>query len=185
MKDLNDLKIYLLDWKQSMVNKWLLAFKAEDNVEVVCDDFVCFMEAHPEVDCIVSPANSFGKMSGGYDAAISRFLGWDFMDNVQKYIQEHYYGEQPVGSSFIIDTPKDNIRLIHTPTMRIPEKIKDDKIIYQCMRTTLICALENDVNCIVIPAFGGACGGVSEEIISIMMKRAYDQIKTRKSVSRL
>ena len=47
------------------------------------------------------------------------------------------------------------------------------------MRSTFMCALENDVNVIVIPVFGGSCGGVKAEIAAQNMKDAYMQIKER------
>ena len=47
--------------------------------------------------------------------------------------------------SIMIETKKDNQFLIHTPTMRTPEEIVDPRIIYQCMRTTLIVAKKNNI----------------------------------------
>lgn len=187
MKKLEDLKIYLLDINPDIIMNFKLAFVGEPNIEVINSDFISFMNSDKgkEVDCIVSPANSFGEMTGGYDKAITKYLGADFMEKVKKYIDLNYYGEQPVGTSFMIETSKKDLKLIHTPTMRTPEVILDERIIYQCMRTTLMCALENDINKIVIPAFGGACGQVNPITIASMMRKAYQQIKTRKSVYHL
>ncbi len=94
-------------------------------------------------------------MDGGFDLAISAEFGWGLQNRVQEYIVEHYKGEQPIGSSFIIDIGTNNMKLIHTPTMRIPFAVKDPMIVYQCMRTTLMVALENHIETIVIPAFCG------------------------------
>jgi O-acetyl-ADP-ribose deacetylase (regulator of RNase III) len=66
--------------------------------------------------------------------------------------------------------------LIHTPSMRTPEVIKDSRIIYQCMRTTLIEAIIQDVDHVVIPAFGGVTGRVPCEEIAKMMFLAYKQV---------
>ena len=71
-----------------------------------------------------------------------------------KYIMDHLYGEQPVGTSILVDAGKNGQRLIHTPTMRTPEVIKDPRTIYHCMRSTLICAYQNNIRSIVIPFFG-------------------------------
>lgn len=81
-----------------------------------------------------------------------------------------------MASSFIIETDLPHLSLIHTPTMRYPSRIKDDMIVYYCMRSTLICALKNDIKCIVIPVFGGSCGGISGEVAGKRMREAYDQI---------
>lgn len=49
-------------------------------------------------------------------------------------------------------------------------------IVYYCMRSTLMCALENDVKVLVLPVFGGACGDVDPETAAVRMKEAYLQI---------
>ena len=60
--------------------------------------------------------------------------------------------------------------------MRIPSTIKDPMIIYHCMRTCLLTALENGIQSIVIPAFGGGCGSVPSQTMAVMMHEAYKQI---------
>ena len=169
------MKIYLLDRNLEIVNAWNKYFKDIFNIEIIHNDFKEFMDTH-NVDCVVSPANSYGLMDGGYDRAISEYFGWDLMEKVQQYILENYRGEQLVGTSFIISTGLNNIKLIHTPTMRIPSVIKDPEIVYNCMRSCLLTAIENKINQIVIPAFGGSCGKVNPYMISEKMYLAYEQI---------
>lgn len=183
------MKIYLLDRNKGMTDAWAKCFNDLENVEIVNDDFAHFMDEHPEIDCVVSPANSFGLMDGGYDKAITDYFGTQLMKDVQDTIIDEWYGEQPVGSSFYIRIRNENneycfstdkhgkhsiVGLIHTPTMRTPEIITDYRIIYQCMRTTLIEALGSEY--IVIPAFGGCCGQVPYDEIAKMMYLAYEQI---------
>lgn len=165
----------LLDNKTVITNTWSLYFQNEPNVEVVCDDFGHFMDTR-DVDCVVSPANSYGLMDGGYDLAISRWFGNNLMEKAKSYILDHFKGEQPIGSSFIIDTEKNGIKLIHTPTMRVPSVIKDPMVIYTCMRTCLMTAWDNNIQNIVIPAFGGGCGCVPPQTICRMMYEAYTQV---------
>ena len=169
------MKIYLLDNNPVICKTWNLYFEGEREVEIECDDFKHFMDT-TDVECVVSPANSFGIMDGGYDLAISEWFEWKQQDLVKDYIQKHYYGEQPVGTSFIIDTDVKGIKLIHTPTMRTPSPIKEPLIVYQCMRTTLMVALDNNIKSIIIPAFGGLCGGLSPQVICEMMWKGYRQI---------
>ncbi|MBO4534548.1 MAG: macro domain-containing protein [Clostridia bacterium] len=128
------------------------------------------------VDCVVSPANAFGLMDGGYDLAITQWFGKQLQQRVQAYILANYYGEQPVGTSFIIDAGRDGQTLIHTPTMRVPSKILDPAVIYQSMRTTLMVAMEGGVQSIVIPIFGGLTGGIDYKLAAQMMWLGYDQI---------
>ena len=169
------MKIILLDNNPVITKTWNLYFADEIDVSIVCEDFKVFMDSN-KVDCVVSPGNAYGLMDGGYDLAISEWFDWKQQDIVQQYILRHFYGEQPVGTSFIIDTGKDNIKLIHTPTMRIPGPIVDPMVIYQCMRTTLITAFDNNVSTVVIPAFGGLCGNVKPQVICSLMYEAYKQV---------
>lgn len=179
------MKIYLLDINSKMTDAWLKVFKDEPNVEVINEDFKVFMDNHQNVDAIVSPANSFGLMDGGYDRAIIKYFGKKLMKDVQEAILNRYWGEQPVGTSISIPTGTKIVNddfswnfqlLIHTPTMTAPEKIVDPRIIYQCMRTTLIEAIEQEVESIVIPAFGGATGQVDFNTIAKMMWLGYKQV---------
>lgn len=77
-------------------------------------------------------------MDGGFDLALTEYYGNQLQERVQKYIIKNYYGEQPVATSFSINTNKYNQLLIHILTMR----------------TTLIEAYEKGVKNIVIPMFG-------------------------------
>ena len=167
--------IYLLCRNLEMFVEWKQQFAECGDVDVVMDDFAHFMDTH-KVQCVVSPANSYGYMDGGYDAAITGYFGNQLEKEVQKYILENFYGEQPVGTSFTIDIPGTDQKLIHTPTMRMPSKIREPEIVYQCMRTTLMEAIKNNVESIVIPAFGGATGMVPYRTIAKLMKMGYDQI---------
>lgn len=172
---LEDMKIYIIT--TSLLEQMMFrgVFEKYSNVEVVLNDFKSFMTENSDVECIVSPANSYGIMNGGYDYAISDYLGWDFQEKVQQYIKDNYFGEQLVGTSFIIDAPNGK-KMIHTPTMKLPEKIIDSRVVYNAMRATLMCALENNINSIVIPLFGAGTGGVPINNVCEHMLKAYKQI---------
>lgn len=182
------MKIYLLDINKDMIDAWRKyfdTFREKDNIEIVHNYFENFMNEHPNIEAIVSPANSFGIMDGGYDKAITDYFGLQLMKDVQEKIIDDWHGEQPIGTSMSVAiknryVPKDlNYKLailIHTPTMRTPERITDSRIVYQCMRTTLIEAIKQEVNSIVIPAFGGLTGKVPCDIVAKMMFLAYKQV---------
>lgn len=169
------MEVILLDRDQKMINFFELFFRDFPEVTIVCDDFRHFMDTN-EIDCVVSTANSYGLMDGGFDLAISEWFGWGLQDKVQDYILKHFKGEQPVGTSFIINTGVNSIKLIRTPTMRVPSVIKNPLVVYQCMRTTLITALDNNVKRVVIPAFGHRCGCVCNQSVAEMMLEAYKQV---------
>ena len=181
MKKLEDLKIYIVDMDGYTCRELEKQFKDIVNVTIVHSDIKRFYRLYKdEIDCLVSPANSFGYMTGGYDGALSEILGWNFQYKVRDYINRNFYGEQGVGTSFIINTDIEGLKLIHTPTMQYPSVIRDDMMVYYCMRSTLMCALKNDINCIVIPVFGGNCGEVDPIISSKRLKDAYMQILERR-----
>ncbi|MBQ9960831.1 MAG: macro domain-containing protein [Firmicutes bacterium] len=170
------MKIFLLDANKKMIEAWQEYFNTAKDVEMVHCYFNEFMETHPEIDAVVSPANSFGLMDGGYDAAITEYFGKELMKRVQETIVEKWRGEQPVGISLTVPIDEKRV-LIHTPSMRTPEEIKDPRIIYQCMRTTLIEALNHGAENILIPAFGGRTGKVPYKTIAKMMFLAYEQVQ--------
>ena len=122
---------FIVDMDSYTCRKVEEQFCGISNVQVVHSDIKRFYrENKDKIDCLVSPANAFGMMTGGYDAALLEILGWDFQYKVQDYIKENFYGEQGVGTSFIIKTDIPNLSLIHTPTMQYPSKILDDMIVY-------------------------------------------------------
>ena len=169
------MKIYLLDKNQGMVKAWKSYFCNCKDVEIVnmyLEDFLSIYD----VECVVSPANSYGLMDGGYDLAISEYFGWGLSKKVQSKILNDYFGEQLVGTSIIVDIEGTDKKLIHTPSMRSPSRIKDPMVVYYCTRATLMCAIKNDINSIVIPAFGGNCGGLDFDVIAHLMKEAYEQV---------
>lgn len=183
------MKIFLLDVNKEMTDAWYTQFETVDSdidtIYIVNDEFDNFMRNYPNVGAIVSPANAFGLMTGGYDKAIVNHFGYQLMQDVQTRIMKKWGGEQPVGTSISVPIVNHLVTedgytrypiLIHTPTMRIPEPIHDARIVYQCMRTSLIEARRNGVKSIVIPAFGGCTGKVPCYQIAVMMKLAYDQL---------
>lgn len=182
-RKVQDIKIYLLDKEIGMVDAWNKYFDHFGNVVIVHQMFDEFMKTY-KVEGIVSPSNSFGLMDGGYDLAISNWFGPELQKYVQEKILATYCGEQPVGTSFTcmaeyrhaIGGGHECKMLIHTPTMRYPQRIKDHKIVYNCMRSCLLEAMHNDMESVVIPAFGGACGDVPYNTIAYMMCRAYLQL---------
>lgn len=169
------MKIILIDTNKEMCDAWEKYFKGFADVAIVNEDISEYENLH-SIECITSPANSYGLMDGGYDLALTMIYGKSLQNAVQNYIAKHYYGEQMVASSFIINIPSSKQRLIHTPTMRIPSPIVDSDIVYNAMRSTLICALDNNVESILIPAFGGSTGMVSFDIVARLMVKAYKQI---------
>ena len=171
------MKLDLVTNSAGMAEAWEDAFRGYKGVTAHCCDFRAFIGQHPEVDAVVSPANAYGLMDGNYDRAISEEFGPALAERVRAVILEQFCGEQPVGTSFSVPIPgREDILLIHTPTMRAPSPIVDPLVVYQCMRTTLMEVMRTSRQRIVVPAFGGACGFLPFKKIAMLMWEAYLQI---------
>ncbi len=147
------------------------------NIEIVNNYF----EWLPEFDCLVSPANSFGMMDGGMDAAIIRFFGHSLMSKVQQYILKEFLGEQPVGTSFIVETGHSKHPfLAHTPTMRVPMSIAGTDIPYVAMWAMLLAVrrynqfCDRKIDSVACPGLGTGIGRVPYPEAARQMALAYD-----------
>lgn len=182
-------KFILCDISANMCHSWDVQFNIQTNLSYK-NISICHMlfdkcidtlrEEYPDSKiAIVSPANSYGLMDGGYDKAITDYFGKNLQSIVQQKILHDFCGEQPVGCSISVDIPNHkNFMLIHTPTMRKPERILDNKIVYHCTRSSIIEALINGCDIVVLPAFGGLTGEVSHTSIAYYMERAIAQLIT-------
>ena len=171
--------IVLLDINPEMTEAWSRIFCEDENIEIVNSELKAFLKNNKDIDGVVSPANSFGLMDGGYDKAITEYFGPFLYNAVQNTILDEYYGEQPVGTCIKVDIPGSNICLLHAPSMRTPEHIIDPRVIYSCMRCTLVVAVREGLKKIVVPAFGGLTGAVPPRIIAYLMKQAYEDVVER------
>ena len=189
------MKLILCDVNTYLCNAWNQVFAKEKDVEVVHSLF----EDVPEYDCMVSPANSFGLMDGGIDAAITKYFGKELMQRVQDRIMQEYCGEQPVGTSIIVPTGNnDHPWLAHTPTMRVPRNIYGTDNVYNAMRAMLLAARKGremltsdcdaaygpmhavvthiDIKTVLCPGLGTATGKMPPDAAAWQMYCAYKSV---------
>jgi O-acetyl-ADP-ribose deacetylase (regulator of RNase III) len=155
---------------------WQESFADLPEVEVIRGRF----EELPDFDCMVSPANSFGLMDGGVDAAIIRYFGQDLMERVQQRILDDFLGEQPVGTSTIVETRHPtHPYLAHTPTMRIPMDIARTDHVYLAMGAMLLAVRrhnqteERKIDVVACPGLGTGTGHVPPRQAARQMALAY------------
>lgn len=173
----NGMTIDLVTDSAGMAFDLRVVFSECSNVNVYEGDLAEYLASHPETDAIVAPANSYGLMDGGFDKAITDAFGWELAEAAQGYILGNFCGEQPVATSFSIPIPgHEGVRLIHTPTMRVPSPIADPLVVYQCMRTSLIEAMRTSRKHIAVPAFGGTCGLLPPMKVAQLMLEGYRQV---------
>jgi O-acetyl-ADP-ribose deacetylase (regulator of RNase III) len=131
-------------------------------------------------DCFVTAGNSFGMMTAGIDAAVARFFGEGLVRDVQHRIMDHYLGEQPIGSAFILPTGHPSIPFLgHAPTMRVPGSIDGTDKVYTATWAALLAVLAHNlaqgqrIESVAFPAMGTGFGGVPFDEAARQMAAAY------------
>ncbi|VTS02918.1 Appr-1-p processing enzyme family protein OS=Rhodopirellula sp. SWK7 GN=RRSWK_05616 PE=4 SV=1: Macro [Gemmata massiliana] len=118
-------------------------------------------------DCFVTAGNAFGIMTAGIDAAVVGYFGEELMTRVQHRIMNDYFGEQPIGTAFVLDTRSPKIPfLVHAPTMRVPGNIDGTDKVY-CATWAALLAVQahnatngHPIETVAFPAMGTGFGGV-------------------------
>ena len=177
-------KLVLCDFSEGLCEEWKKAFNGYPEVEVKYGRF-----EDVNFDCINSAGNSFGLMDGGVDEAISMFFGPQLEKRVQKMIIDKYAGEQPVGTSEIIQASSEKAArvryLSHTPTMIIPEIISNKDNVYMAMKAMLLSVQtfnENNefpIKTLVCTGLGTGAGKVPFAKAAKDMAKAYNSFKFR------
>jgi O-acetyl-ADP-ribose deacetylase (regulator of RNase III) len=168
-------KLILTDPKTELCDAWATAFQSYPEVEIVHSRF----EQLSAFDCMVSAANSFGLMDGGVDLAITNFFGDSLQARVQQVILARYNGEQPVGTSFIVETSHPaHPFLAHTPTMRVPMPIVGTDHVYLAMKAMLQAVRDFNadgerIQTVACPGLGTATGRVPATEAARQMALAY------------
>jgi O-acetyl-ADP-ribose deacetylase (regulator of RNase III) len=173
------LRLSLCDLTEEMTDAWIDAFRDIDAVEILQGSIL-----DAGGDAIVSPANSFGDMSGGVDKAIDDFYHGDAQTNIQEAIRREWLGELPVGVAMVVSVaPKNPQFIICAPTMRVPRSVRNTIHAYAAMRGVLVAATrhnqQNTLPLITRIAIPGLCTGVGEMdygVCAQQMRVAYDAI---------
>jgi O-acetyl-ADP-ribose deacetylase (regulator of RNase III) len=179
-------KLYLIDSKSELCDKWRQVFSSYLEVEVLTGDY--FQQS---ADAIVSPANSFGIMDGGLDLAIRNELGFQVETDIQEVILNKYHGEMPIGSAEIINTNHNKWSyMISAPTMRIPENIAFTLNAYIAFRAILIAINsfneskpKKPIKSLVCSGLGTGIGYMESVKCAAQMRAAYKLIKEPARIS--
>ena len=131
-------------------------------------------------DCFVTAGNAFGMMTAGIDAAVVHRLGEGLMSTVQQHILDHFYGEQPVGTAFLVATGEPSLPFIaHAPTMRVPGNIEGSDKVYSATWAALLAIHAHNrtdgwpIEVVAMPAMGTGFGGVPFDEAARQMAAAY------------
>ncbi len=131
-------------------------------------------------DCFVTAGNAFGLMTAGIDAAVVRFFGDELMRRVQQRVLDRYFGEQPVGTAFVVPTDHPDVPFVaHAPTMRVPGSIEGTDKVYAATWAALLAvhahnvAADRKIEVVAFPAMGTGFGGVPFDEAARQMAAAY------------
>ncbi|KXJ96297.1 hypothetical protein Micbo1qcDRAFT_154816 [Microdochium bolleyi] len=131
-------------------------------------DYLADLPATVKFDTIVSPANSYARLDGAFDDAISRafsplsvpggsvYATDDYLAltrAAQKVVYDRHRGFAPPGTCTLVDIPNEfnarnkNVwgtrRVALCPTMRLPTRVCwDREVVYECI-WSLLCAVDN------------------------------------------
>src|SRR5206468_3434660 len=124
--------------------------------------------------------NAFGLMTAGIDAAVVRRFGERLMRRVQHRIMDQYFGEQPVGTAFVLPTDDPTLTfLAHAPTMRVPGNIAGTNKVYTATWAALLAVQAHNqsgaqrIEVVAFPAMGTGFGGVPFDEAARQMAVAY------------
>ena len=167
------MKIQLIDMSKDMCRAWETEFKNCKDVVVHNGDFFSL-----KTDCVVSPANSFGFMLGSLDYVITKRLGTQVQERLQKTLQKKYFGELLVGQAELIDTSVPEIPFcISAPTMRISMSINGTANVYLATKAIFfLLKSESRIKTITISGLGTGVGQVPFDVCAKQMKKAYDEV---------
>jgi|SRR5579872_2481067 len=168
--------LWLVHPDDAMCDAFRIRFAGLPNVRVVQGRFED-LEPH---DCFVTAGNAFGLMTAGIDAAVVHRFGESLMQRVQHRIMNDYFGEQPVGTAFVLPTDDPSLPfLCHAPTMRVPGNIEGTDKVYAATWAALLAiqahnlAATKRIEVVALPAMGTGFGGVPFGEAARQMAAAY------------
>jgi O-acetyl-ADP-ribose deacetylase (regulator of RNase III) len=146
-----------------------------------------------DVDCdaVVSPANSYGFMDGGIDAAYMWHFGKEIQIRVRRQIFDRHHGEILVGQADVVETANKRIPyLIFAPTMRVPMNLHETVNPYLAARAIFLLVkygtftsgehtgqkISERIQTIALPGLGTGVGKVNFETCAHQVRSAIDDI---------
>jgi O-acetyl-ADP-ribose deacetylase (regulator of RNase III) len=164
--------ILLFDTRHELCAAWRTAFAG---VKPVIVHHGSFQSLPCTFDCLVSPANSFALMDGGFDATIIEHFGVGLEERVQREIWSAYRGEQPVGTCLMVPTLAPHGQwLAHCPTMRVPMDVAWTNHAYQAFLAALTTAESVGVQTLACPGLGTGVGHMPVDVCARQMRFAFD-----------
>lgn len=168
------MKIQLIDRNIGMADAWKRSFEGAKDVDIYHTESAFDVPT----ECIISPANSHGEMTGGFDKTIIDYLGVTTQANVQKKIREEYSGELLVGQAILVETHSKLIPYcISAPTMRVAMHLGKHSVNAFLAARAIFLLLKQDnlpFQTVTIPGLGTGVGAIPYHVCAHQMRVAYD-----------
>jgi len=129
-------------------------------------------------DAIVSPANSFGFMDGGFDLAIRDVIGSRYESVLRQDICDLYDGELHIGEYHVLELDRGPYgSLICAPTMRVPKEVKGSDNAYKHMRAVLKAIRDKGYEDIIMTVPCVGVGRMDPVIAAKQMRMAWQSMQ--------
>lgn len=176
------MKIYLCAREDDLFNAWKLFCGHHDFVTVTKQDIMSI-----DAEALVSPANSFGFMTGGIDLHYKNYFGQAIEDDLRTRIGSEFNHELLVGQATSIEifNPPQLVKykyVIVAPTMRVPENVSHTINAYLAAKAAFIEALRIDVSSIVFPGLGTGAGCMLSEDCAKQVNAAINYVLVEKRI---
>jgi O-acetyl-ADP-ribose deacetylase (regulator of RNase III) len=168
------MKIYLCSRDKAQIESWKLFCGMFDFVEPTMQSILDI-----PAEGLVSPANSFGVMSGGIDLFYRNYFGREMETELRNKIFREFGGELLVGqaTSVPIHHPSYSYTtLISAPTMRVPAVVSHTINPYLAAKAALRLAEDLKLNSITFPGLGTGTGGVSPDSCAKQISVAIEDV---------
>ena len=176
------MKIYLCAREDDLFNAWRLFCGHHNFVTATKQDIMSI-----DAEALVSPANSFGFMSGGIDLHYKNYFGQAIEDDLRRRIGLEFNQELLIGQATsveIFNSPQlvKYKYMIAAPTMRVPENVSHTINAYLATKAALIEALHIGVSSIVFPGLGTGTGGMLPEDCAKQVNAAINYVLVEKRI---
>jgi len=176
------MKIYLCTREDNLFNAWK-AFCGHHDFVVASKQDIMSIEA----DVLVSPANSFGFMTGGVDLHYKNYFGQIVEDNLRRKIGLEFNNELLIGQATsvkLVNLPPlvKYKYMIAAPTMRVPENVSHTINAYLAAKAALMEALRIGMDSIVFPGLGTGTGCMRPEDCAKQVDAAINCVLVAKRI---
>jgi O-acetyl-ADP-ribose deacetylase (regulator of RNase III) len=167
----------------ALISAWRTSFAPQIAAGVVEASIGDIFEGD-SADAILSPANCFGYMDGGIDAAYLQRFGLGLQARLQATIRDEFFGELHIGQAVVVPTGDTPINwMVSAPTMRVPMDVSRTLNAFTAFRAALIAvAAHNQRNptqriaSLLSPGICTGIGAMPPTIAARQMRSAWDMI---------